>query len=204
MPNFPQRQPRNPPVASNYVRLEGSERRPARKAQLLGAADAHELVKFTIVLRRRPDGPPVPDFDHFAKTPPSQRRRLAAAEFAALYGAHPNEIAQIVNFVQSHGMSVVETHPGRRIVVATGTVAQISEAFVVTLGRYQRDRRSYQRDFKSTRGGRPQIETYIVAGTGSSRFRRILPASSSASSASTTAASLASMETRAIRRTSVL
>jgi kumamolisin len=46
-------------VPEGYRRLEGSERRPAAGAKLLGPADANEQVSVTITLRRRPDGPPV-------------------------------------------------------------------------------------------------------------------------------------------------
>jgi hypothetical protein len=39
-----------------YHRLENSERRPFKDAKLLGPADKNEIVKVTIMVRRRPDG----------------------------------------------------------------------------------------------------------------------------------------------------
>jgi kumamolisin len=129
--------PKSTEIPKGYRRLEGSERRPAPKAEFLGPADPKEKLEVTIVLRRRPDGPPVPKFDYFATTPPSQRRRMPTDEFAAKYGAAPSDIDRVTKFVKEHGLTVVEANAARRSVVVSGTVAQMSEAFAVTLGRYQ-------------------------------------------------------------------
>jgi hypothetical protein len=48
-------------IPKNYVRLDGSERRHGPSARLLGPAKIDETLTVTIVMRRRPDGPPVPD-----------------------------------------------------------------------------------------------------------------------------------------------
>jgi hypothetical protein len=127
-----------PDTPETYQPLKGSERPPSKTAKLLGPADPQETFSVTIVLRRRPDGPAIPSFDYFAKTPLSQRRRMAQEEFAAKYGAAAEDINEIVEFAVSHGLTVVETHAGRRTVVVSGTVAQMSKAFGVTLGRYER------------------------------------------------------------------
>jgi kumamolisin len=125
-------------VPNSYVRLPGSERYPSKEAQLLGPADPNEIFSVTIVLRRRPDGPPMPDFEYFAKTPPTERRRMPQDEFAAKYGAAQDDINKVVEFARSHDLKIVETNAARRTVVVSGTVAQMSKAFGVTLGRYQR------------------------------------------------------------------
>jgi kumamolisin len=142
-----------PRIPKGYKRMEGSERRPSPKAEYLGAADAKETLTITMILRRRPDGPAPPDFNDIATTPASKRRRLTADEFAAKYGAAPDEIARVVGFAQSHGLTVVETHAARRSVVVSGTVAQMNKAFAVTLGRYEQA-------VVHRRGERPQTETY--------------------------------------------
>jgi hypothetical protein len=127
----------NSQLPNGYVRLEGSEKHPSRGTRLLGPADDKETLKVTIVLRRRPDGPPLPDFDYYAKTPPAKRQRMPAEEFAAKYGADPNDIKQVVKFAEGAGLKVVNTHLGRRTVEVTGTVAQMSKAFALTLGSYE-------------------------------------------------------------------
>jgi hypothetical protein len=124
-------------IPKGHVPLTGSEMRAVPRARLKGPADDRETITVTIVLRRRPDGPRLPDFDHF-KTAPAKRRRITREEFAGKYGAHPDEIAKVVAFAQGAGLKVVRTQTGRRVVKATGTVSQMSRAFGVSLGNYER------------------------------------------------------------------
>jgi kumamolisin len=140
-------------IPRGYKRLEGSLRHPSRNAELLGPADDAERLEVTISLRRRTDGVPLPDFDHFAKTPPNQRPRMSQRSFAADYGAHPDDIKRVEEFARSHGLTVVEAHPARRTVRVAGTVAQMSKAFAVTLGRYRHT-------VVRTRNGKPEEEIY--------------------------------------------
>jgi len=142
-----------PKIPKGYLRLEGSERHPSSSAKLLGPAVATETFKITIVLRRRPDGPPIPDFEYYAKVPPNKRRRLSGDEFARKYGAAPADVARVVQFLRAHGLAVIGTHTGRRTVVASGTVAQMNETFAVTLGRYKHS-------VVRRRGQKSQTETY--------------------------------------------
>jgi hypothetical protein len=140
-------------VPDNYVALPGSERRAGPSATLLGTADGNEQVTVTIVLRRRPDGPPMPDMSSYPTTIPAGRTRMTTEEFAGKYGAAPSDIAKVSDFVTAHGMTVVETHAARRTVIARGTVEQMNAAFGVTLGHYRHE---------VTRGRRegPRVEEY--------------------------------------------
>jgi len=122
---------------NNYTPLPGSERRPSVEAKWLGPADENEIFMVTIVLRRRPDAHPLPAFEHFAGPPPGGKKRVKTEEFAAKYGAHPEDMERVVKFAKDAGLTVVETHPARRTVVVSGTVALMSKAFGVSLGRYQ-------------------------------------------------------------------
>src|SRR5271157_4142274 len=124
-------------VPRNYRPIKGSERRKSPTASFLRPADKNENVTVTIVLRRRPDGPPLPDVDSFSATGPSRRRRMPEAEFAAKYGAAASDIDKVTAFLNASGLTVGETHAARRTIVASGTVEQINRAFVVTLGRYE-------------------------------------------------------------------
>ncbi len=126
-------------VPQNYTQLKGSERKSARNAVLLGPADANQRIEVSIVLRRRPDGPPAPDFEYFAKTPAKERPRLSEEEFAAKYGAASADIARVTDFARGRDLTVVEAHAARRTVVASGTVAQMEEAFGVTLSEYRHE-----------------------------------------------------------------
>ncbi len=129
--------PKRLKTPKGYAPLEGSERRPARNAKFLGPADAKEQFSVTIILRRRPDGPPLPNMSSFGLTAPSQHRRMLEDEFVSKYGAAPDDIDRVTKFANEHGLTVVESNAARRSVVVSGTVAQMSKAFAVTLGRYQ-------------------------------------------------------------------
>ena len=127
--------PRPSPTTTRW--LEGSERRPAPGARLLGPADPDERLTVTIVVRRRPDGEALPDFDHFLHTPPSERARLSPDEFSAKYGASPDDIKEVTDFAAGHGLTVESTNTARRSVVVSGTVAADVERVRVELGDYE-------------------------------------------------------------------
>jgi subtilase family serine protease len=139
----------------DYIKLPGSERHPSKEATFLGLADDAEIVRLTIVLRRRADGPPMPDFDFYGNTPSHRREKLTPEDFAAKYGAHPEDIEQVVAFAEISGLTLVSTDAGTRTVLVSGTVARMSEAFAVPLGRFEvaTDRGRKQKAF-------PKKETY--------------------------------------------
>jgi kumamolisin len=126
-------------IPPGHIALKGSARELPPKARLVGPPDPEEPVTITIVLRRRPDGRPIPDFRRFVEVPLNRRRPLGSAEFAATYGGHPDEIDQVVSFVRNSGLTVGETNAARRTVIASGTVAQVSRAFAVDLHLYDVD-----------------------------------------------------------------
>jgi hypothetical protein len=124
-------------VPEGYVQLKGSERRTPRRAKVVGEVDAKEKFSVTIGLRRRKDGPPLPDVDYFTKTPPRMRARLSHQEFTEKYGAHPDDIKAIEEFARKNGLTVKSSHAGRRHVVLEGTAEQFSKAFGVSFKRYE-------------------------------------------------------------------
>lgn len=148
--------PTSPRVPDGHRELPGSERRPGATARLVRAADDTAMLTATIVLRRRTDGPPVPDASHYAATPPSQRHRLTHDDFAQRYGADEADIAKVKGFAESHGLTVVDVNAARRTVVVSGTVAQFNQAFGVSLSYYEhevaRGRRGEDRHTETYRG----------------------------------------------------
>jgi kumamolisin len=141
------------PIPKNYVPVEGSERRASPGARLLRPADPKERFSVTIVVRRRPDGESVPNFDYFLKTPPSARPRLSEEEFVSKYGASPEDLKEVTDFAVKNGLEVEETNAARRSVVVSGTVDQMNKAFAVQLG-------VYQHDVVRRRGDKSLTETY--------------------------------------------
>jgi kumamolisin len=140
-------------IQMNYRPLPGSELRPAPDSKLLGPAKDSDTIKVTIVLRRRSDGPEIPDFSYYRDTPPSRRRRLSNEEFARKYGAHQSDIEKVTAFVTSHGLRVVETHPERRTMMVAGTVGEFKRALHIELN-------EYEHRVKRSRTGEPVTEKY--------------------------------------------
>ena len=66
------------PEANEYHRLENSFHQPPPGAKKLGPADPHEVLPVTITVRRRPGSPSLPDQEHWASTPPGERRPKAS------------------------------------------------------------------------------------------------------------------------------
>ena len=136
-------------IPQNYRRLAGSERQPVPGARLLGPADDDEAFTVTIILRRRSDGPPPPAVASFM----GSHERMSSDAFVEKYGAAPDDIAKVVDFAKSQGLAVVDTDRAQRSVVVSGTVAQMSQAFAVSLGKYEQG-------VEARRGAAPQTEIY--------------------------------------------
>jgi hypothetical protein len=133
-----------PKIPDGYRRLDKSERHAASGAHRVGPANPAETLTVSIRVRRRPDAPPLPDPAVLAATPLGQRQYLSREDFAARYGADPKDLALVADFARSHGLKVVETSIPRRMVVASGTVAQMNSAFGVDLGTYQSPTQTYR------------------------------------------------------------
>src|ERR1035438_10404222 len=125
---------------AGYQRLEGSDRSPMPEATRAGPADPDERASVSVCLRRRPGAPALPDVSR----PRRQPARMTRADFAAVSGANPADIAAVEEFAAEHGLTVEESSIPRRTVVLAGTVAKLSAAFAVDLGRYQAGEGSYR------------------------------------------------------------
>jgi len=131
-------------IPTGYRRLEGSERHARRGARLVGPADGNEKLSVSIRVRRRPGAPALPDQEYWVKTPVGKRKFLSRAEFAARYGAAQTDLDRVAEFARSHQLSKREMSVSRRLVIVSGTVAQVSRAFSVELGRYQSPTETYR------------------------------------------------------------
>jgi Pro-kumamolisin, activation domain len=146
-------EPEMPQVPQDYALLEGSERHPKATARMIGPVDPDEQVIVTVALRRRTDAEAFPTHQDILATPPSHGRRLPPDEFAAKYGAHPDDIAKVVEFAESSGLRILETHRARRTIILFGTAAQMNVAFRVNLYHYEHE-------VASASGVTPQLEKY--------------------------------------------
>ena len=67
----------------------------------------------------------------------SYRRFLTVAEFTNMFGPSQEDYDAVVSFAGAHGLTVVGTSSNRMNVDVTGPVANIEEAFHLTMGVYQ-------------------------------------------------------------------
>ena len=122
---------------TNWVALPGSERDPLPGARAGEAADPAERILVTVIVRRkataRDAGADRLPFTH-----------LRREDFAARYGGQPEDMAAVVSFARSNDLTVVESHPARRSIILSGTVAAFSAAFGVELSRYDHAGGSYR------------------------------------------------------------
>jgi kumamolisin len=113
----------------NKIALPGSERAPVLGATLAGPTDPNQLVEVSVVLKQRREL----KLDHL------QGETLSHDEFASTYGADPQHVERVLAFARAHNLTFVEhgDEIARRTIVLQGTVANLQEAFGVSLNDYQ-------------------------------------------------------------------
>jgi kumamolisin len=120
----------------NRVSLPGSERFPRPGSRVVGAPDPHERIEVTVLVRPRQPLSNLAASAELTAAPPHQRKYMSREEFAASYGADPEDLAKIEAFAHQHNLSVVEASAARRTVVLSGTIAALSTAYGVYLANY--------------------------------------------------------------------
>jgi len=119
-------------ATEQFTALPGSEREPLPGASEIGPCDGNETIQVTVVMRHAPAGGGESPADLVARG-----ERLTREEFAARFGADPEDVKQIEAFAQAYSLTVSAVNPGARTVSLTGTVADFSRAFHVNLARYE-------------------------------------------------------------------
>lgn len=119
------------------VALPGSERAARPGSRAVGAPDPNQQIKITVLLRPRQPLHNLASAAELNATAPGQRKYLSRQEFAAAYGANPEDLAKIEAFAHHHNLTVTEVSPARRTVVLSGTIAALSAAFGVYLANYE-------------------------------------------------------------------
>jgi kumamolisin len=116
----------------HYVAISGTERQPLSGATESGACDANEVMNVTVVLRRRPSKKRMPSLPELIQ----RGERVTRKQFAARYGADPEDIKQVEAFAQASGLTVDNVNSGARTMRLSGTASAFSRAFRVQLFRY--------------------------------------------------------------------
>jgi len=122
--------------------LAGSERVPLAGAISVGPADPNERLEVTMILRRHSPDDFKKSIGAIAQGAVDARARRD--DFAERFGAGTSDIAVVRVFATRYGLAIVRESAERRTVILSGTVAQFTEAFGVTLERYQNDNGTYR------------------------------------------------------------
>ena len=121
----------------NRVVLPGSERSARRGSRVVGAPDPNQQIKISVRVRPRQSLQTLASANELNATPPARRKYLSREQFAANYGANPEDLAKIEAFAHQHNLTVIEGSQARRTVVLSGTIAALSAAFGVYLANYE-------------------------------------------------------------------
>jgi kumamolisin len=121
----------------NRVVLPGSERSARRGSRVVGAPDPNQQIKISVRVRPRQPLQTLASANELKATPPHRRNYLSREQFAASYGANPEDLAKIEAFAHQQNLTVIEASQPRRTVVLSGTIAALSSAFGVFLANYE-------------------------------------------------------------------
>jgi kumamolisin len=125
------------------VILKGSERTERTGAHSIGAADPHERLEVSVLLRRHARDALQSRLSKLANGDRSAGH-LSRQDFAKLHSATPADCEAVRKFAAAHGLSVVQEHPARTTVVLAGTVAQFNAAFSVELKQFSHPEGTYR------------------------------------------------------------
>lgn len=119
------------------VTLRGQSVPLREHAHLLQAADANQVLHLSIGLQPADSG----GLDHFLQgllTPgsPWYHHYLTPEEFASRFAPSPQQVQQVVSFLQSQGIAIQSIAPNRLLLDATTTVVRAEQAFHVSINEY--------------------------------------------------------------------
>jgi kumamolisin len=111
--------------------LTGSERKPLSGAELVKPVADNEMIRVTVVLRRRSASEPV------RMAAWNDHHRRTSEQFGAIHGADHEDFEAIEKFAHQSGLTVVERHDASRRLVLVGPASAMQKAFGTQLGHYE-------------------------------------------------------------------
>jgi len=108
------------------------------QARSLGRLSATQPLRLTLVLPHRNEAALQSLLqDLYDPTSPSYHQFLSVEQFTSMFGPSQEDYDAVTSFAQTHGFTVVGTSSNRMNLDIAGQVANIEEAFHVTMGVYQ-------------------------------------------------------------------
>jgi kumamolisin len=131
-------------VDPKMVALAGSERTPIPGAKAVGPVASDERFEVTVRLRPKSSLQALAASGALSDELPKKRKYLSREEYAKTHGADPADVAAVEGFAKAQHLTVVETNAARRSVVLSGTAADFSKAFGVSLQQFEHAHGSYR------------------------------------------------------------
>jgi len=151
----------------------------------VGPADPNEPVRVVIKLAPKQE---LPDPATLGALPPRERPSLESLErHEQEYGARQADVDAVTAFAKDRGLEVEDADVASRMVVLTGTVQSMSEAFGVSMQRYQAD--GGEESYRGREGHLHvprELEPVITAVTGLDDRRQVRALSATATQPSIT------------------
>lgn len=121
----------------SYQLLQGSDHHPPAGSRQLGPVDSGERLSITVLVRRRTDGEPLPAAETATSEFLTPSQPLSAQSFTDRYGADQGDVDRVTAFLTGHGLHIDDVNLAARMIMASGTAAQVESAFQVELHRYE-------------------------------------------------------------------
>jgi kumamolisin len=129
----------NPNTGS--VPIPGSTRPPLPKAEKVRRSDPEKSICVSIYARRNPqralEAASIPD--ELGRQLPQKRKYLSDKEFDEIYGADPQDLMRIEEWINRCELKVVDSNVAHRRVIVEGSTANIEKTFELVLNEYDDD-----------------------------------------------------------------
>jgi subtilase family serine protease len=128
-----------------------------QQADLLQATDPNQQLNLSIGLQL----PNPADLDSLLSAiydpqSPQYHQYLTPDQFNQLFAPAPDQVQQVVSFLQGQGLTVTSIAPNNLLIDATGSVAQVEQAFNIQINNYQEGNQTFYANATS-----PSIPTSI-------------------------------------------
>jgi hypothetical protein len=126
--------PGREPGQNGSQQLSGYLNAPILDAPVVGPVPASQVISLAIGLpAQSPAAMKQAAHDLADPTSPSFRKYLTPSQLAATYGAPQADYQAVVDWAQTHGLTVTATYPNRLLVGVNGTAEQIEQALYIGL-----------------------------------------------------------------------
>src|SRR6266516_1783050 len=139
------------------VTLSGQAVPLIQQARLMQAVDPNQQLNLSIGLQLRNPA----DLDSLLSAiydpqSPQYHQYLTPDQFNQLFAPAPDQVQQVVSFLQGQGLTVTSIAPNNLLIDATGSVAQVEQAFNIQINNYQEGNQTFYSNATS-----PSIPTSI-------------------------------------------